>query len=299
MYFPFLRAKQHDYSAIIESNVEIYDNVFPIIEPLSKPSAKFVKHIFDNNIDIIFIVNPIFGQYSRENISRDIDSFEEYPFLLIGFNITHKTTSRDLIDILKKYPERQLALIFHSENTSVENAIQNNSDRFEWIVLIDERLSSDFKYSYNEFDRVLVRDCFKKEDRNADYPPTSHFSDLYATYEDIGYEGYGDYLIMPYKYKEGGGAAHAVALHLTSHDHDNSNIIMNHFVSDDTKGAQNPGGKYEQARKKLLKFLRDNPSVDITTGANQFKILGYPGLGIAKKRSLVHHLEYMDSLMIE
>lgn len=299
MYFPFFRAKQHDYSAILESKMDIYDNVFPIIEPLAKPSQKFIQYIINNKIDIIFIVNPFSGNYNHENVAKDIESFDDHQFLTLGYNISHKTSVKELLEVFKKYPMRQFALIFHSENTVVENAIHNNSNRVDWVVLIDGKLSNDFKETYEEYDRILVRDCFEKEDRNADYPPTSYYSDLYATYESDGYKGYGDFLIMTYRYKDGGGAAHAVALHLTSHDDDNYNIIMNHFVSDDTEGAQNPGGKYEQARKKLLKFLRDNPSVDITTGANQFKSPSYPGLGIAKKRSLIHHLEYMDSLMIE
>ncbi len=114
------------------------------------------------------------------------------------------------------------------------------------------------------------------------------------TYIADGYQGYGDFTIMPYAYNNSGGPANAVAIHLVGHT-DKKNI-MNHFISDDNKDASNPAEKYDQARRKLIHFLGRNPHIDITTGATLFRDEHFPELGVLKRMSMIHHIEYMASL---
>jgi len=103
--------------------------------------------------------------------------------------------------------------------------------------------------------RILVRDGFKAQKKNAHYPPTDHFSDLHITYPDEGMDGFGDFLIVGDEFKVGGGPAYAVAIHLTYLDEDEDMNIF-HFISDQTDSPTDPGGKFLEALYKLVKEIK-------------------------------------------
>ena len=145
--------------------------------------------------------------------------------------------------------------------------------------------------------RVLIRNGFKPQKKNADYPPTEHFSDLHITFPDEGMNGFGDYLIVGDDYMETGGPAYAVVIHLTYLDNDDDMFIY-HFVSDQTASPTDPGGKFLEALEKLAKKVNRSKSLIFESRAcaeylELYEKRHYPGLGYIKKLSMQHHIELM------
>ena len=143
--------------------------------------------------------------------------------------------------------------------------------------------------------RVLIRNGFKPQKKNAHYPPSEHFSDLHITFPDEGMDGFGDYLIVGDDYTETGGPAYAVAIHLTYLDTDDDMFIY-HFISDQTDSPTDPGGKFLEAITKLVKAIKKPRSPIFKSRAcaeylELYQKQHYPGLGYVKKLSMQHHIE--------
>lgn len=299
MYFPYLRGRRFDYLAIREANQSIFTSgkVLPIIEPIVL-DRKTLKDLSVKKISSILITNPRCGKLSQKDIVTAVGThLSSHPSLTIGINIDIQTSAREVRSLLHNYPKHRKAIVFHGENDApaLRRLLEESRDEIDWIIFIDGMISDVFFDSYNHFSRVLVTDSFKKLIRNADYPAKSHYSSLPANYHTEGLAGFGDFLTMPYHYSESGGPAHAVAIHLTSETA--GHVTCHHFVSDDTLGLTNVAGKYEQARLKALAFLNAHPQINVTTGAKMLQGLGFPGLGVVKKMSMIHHMEMMSKLV--
>lgn len=129
------------------------------------------------------------------------------------------------------------------------------------------------------------------------------FSDLHVTYDDLGMNGFGDFLIVGDVYSEGGGPAYAVAIHLTFIDPDKDDVMyIYHFVSDTKDTPTDPAGKFGQALAKLIKTLDSGTSKLLETEAiKEFRGLHekghFPGLGYVKKLSMKHHIETLAAYL--
>jgi hypothetical protein len=151
--------------------------------------------------------------------------------------------------------------------------------------------------------KILIRDGFNTQKKNADYPKSEHFSDLHITYKDEEMDGFGDYLIVGDDYSETGGPAYAVAIHLTYLDKNKDNdMFIYHFISDRTQLAADPGGKFLEALEKLVRAINNPESLIFKSKAcNEFLDLynnkHYPGLGHVKKLSMQHHIELIANFL--
>ncbi len=108
-------------------------------------------------------------------------------------------------------------------------------------------------------------------------------------------DGFGDYLIVGDEYSESGGPAYAVAIHLTYLGNDDDMFVY-HFISDQTDSPTDPGGKFLEALKKLVKEINKPKSLIFKSRACQeyqdlYQKKHYPGLGTVKKLSMQHHIE--------
>lgn len=111
-------------------------------------------------------------------------------------------------------------------------------------------------------------------------------------------KGFGDFLIVGDEYSETVGPAYTVAIHLTFIDPDQDNVMfINHFLSDSRDSAANPGGKFKEALSYLLEEVSKNDKIIETSGIKEFRKFHefnqYPGLGKAKKSSMIHRIETM------
>lgn len=90
---------------------------------------------------------------------------------------------------------------------------------------------------------------------------------------------------------------YAVAIHLTYKDRQSDNIRIRHFLSDSNEDISDTAGKFGEALSKLVNFI-DRQDIH-TMAAEQFRIYhergAYPGLGMLKKLSIMHHIELIQN----
>lgn len=146
---------------------------------------------------------------------------------------------------------------------------------------------------------VLMSDNFNARQRNADYQNAEDemFSEDYFYYKEDNFDGVSDYTVLPSQYSEGGRLPYAVAIHLTYQKGDQ--IRIRHFISDSNYGTEDIQGKFKEAASKAVEFSAEHKIE--TAGTNLLKFYLeegiYPGLGMLKKISILHHLETVKSVM--
>ena len=115
----------------------------------------------------------------------------------------------DIRDFLDIYNDNNIALIHcgFPKGKDLKNIIEGNNNVREHIF-IDGCSGKLYQkhFKRNGVKRILIRDGFQKQ-RNIDYPEDEHFSDLHATFEEEGMDGFGDFLIVGDEYSETGGPA--------------------------------------------------------------------------------------------
>ena len=146
----------------------------------------------------------------------------------------------------------------------------------------------------------MCEDHFPKQTRNIDYSDieTEFFSSDHLYYADDGYKGFADYSVVGGEYSETGFAPYAVAIHIVYFDEKNI-LRIAHFVSDSNDDISDPARKFAEAVEKLVEW---NKTMKLdTVGMREFEEAyrnkTYPGLGVVKKYSIMHHLELMSKYL--
>ena len=153
--------------------------------------------------------------------------------------------------------------------------------------------------------RILLDDKFNKKSRNQDYidEPDEFYSNDHLYYEEDGYIGFSDYSIIGNEYSESGFAPYAVAIHIVYFD-DDREMRVRHFVSKDNEDINDPAGKFYQALEQMVEWNKTKKldTLGIRTFEKIYNEQSYPGLGVVKKLSLMHHIEligqYLDGDII-
>lgn len=312
MYFPYFRGRQNELLCLRELLQEnrLYENVIPIIEPVRFNSTFLttVQKFIEANRKIVIIRNPKVGSFKK-----DLESFQK--------NIT------DEADIAKQEKLKKILSGFEGMlrkpnvisaylcNEKIISECINGDLTVEDKVLIN--LSNDTFYSYEDYqdklvakytlipnndfkevvesDAVILEDVFKKAKRNTDYLITTDeiFSRRHLNYSQNGYVGFSDYSIVGDSYEETGFAPLAVAIHIVYFG-EKRELRVHHFVSESNENISDPGRKFEEAMRKLEKWQQKN-KLSVTLGLenlfNFYRTGRFPGLGIVKRCSLMHHLE--------
>lgn len=130
------------------------------------------------------------------------------------------------------------------------------------------------------------------------------FSDLHITYAMENMDrGFGDFLTVGDQYRDGGGPAYAVAIHLTYIDPSkDEQMFIHHFLSDSQNTPTNPAGKFREAVAKLIAAVDALNSPILKSNAvaefRRFHDTGhFPGLGYVKKLSMQHHIETLADFL--
>ena len=112
------------------------------------------------------------------------------------------------------------------------------------------------------------------------------------------YVGFSDYSIVGEEYSESGFAPHAVAIHIVYFD-DSKDLRIHHFVSRDNDDISDPARKFYQAVQQLIEWNKTKrlDTLAIKTFEKICEEQSYPGLGVVKKLSLMHHLELISRFM--
>lgn len=310
MYFPYLRGRQYELIAIRElvQKEKLSSYVIPIIEPvkLSSTLSNTIGICEEKNNSIAFVVNPQVG-------SLYADARKDKTGKKLNDLFTMVIQSKNVIKAIIAGNDSEL---------KVNDLLSNGIDMNEIMsIYLDREGISDYEMLFNKsamynvipYDmafrrirekRILLFDRFEaiKKERNNDYvkKEDEFFSDDHLYYNTDGYLGFSDYSIVGHDYQETGFAPYAVAIHVVYFDEE-KNLRIRHFVSDSNDDISDPAKKFYEAVTKLVKW---NSKMHLDTeGIKMFEELHrtgvYPGLGVVKKLSIMHHLQLMGEYLEE
>lgn len=312
MYYPFFRGKQYEL-ILLRDNAEFLskNKIHPIIEPVKNDFTaliKAIKALHEKNVNCTLIINPQAGDtpVQQKNILQNLieDSLKDYNNISIGYILNPRSNINDLVKLITQYKNFSFSILHYGYSNGQEVAKSIiDSDNVKTHIFIDGIVGKLYQRNFKRdgYKRILIRDGFKTQKKNAHYPPSEHFSDLHITFEDEGMDGFGDFLIVGGDYTEAGGPAYAVAIHLTYLNHEKDMFIY-HFISEQRDSPTDPGGKFFEALAKLVNEVNKSSSLIFKSKAcieylDLFKKKHYPGLGYLKKLSMQHHLELIANFM--
>lgn len=304
VYYPYFRGKQFELLAIRESaRIMAGSNFVPIIEPVRESLTtltRALQSIRDAGGRAVVVTNPRYGDHrGGSGILTLLET--EYPnddAITAGILLQSDTDPQSAIAELTADAGRAPVLIHDgfTEPAALAKAVPGGSSITN--VFVDDQANTLYRRHFSGHARIIMRDGFEQM-RNADYlrQPVQTFSDLHVIFRDLSMDGYGDFLTVGDAYSEGGGPAYAVALHLTFIDNSrDSQMFIEHFVSDTNDTPTDPAGKFAQALGKLIQTLNVHPDrFEETSAIMKFRELHerqhFPGLGTLKKLSMIHHIE--------
>lgn len=312
MYFPYLRGKQFELIALRELAALplLHEKVVPIVEPVKKNLKSIstaLKILYPLGVKIQLIVNPQVGElvgksadileFFNVQIEEGLDNFiptflingdndvllmksivEEHGYNQTGYSLIHMAPVRKL-DELSIYTKQSNCLY----NTIHINHVFALRRKFEPNTL------------------GILSDYFRKQRVNADYAneiDESFSSDCFF-YKNEGFAVFSDYQSIGDSWIEGGMLPKAVVIHLTYCDPGQEEIRIRHFVSDTNDDTLDVAGKFYEALTKLLDFADEFQfdSMAIRAFRDLHNRGAFPGLGSAKKLSIMHHIELVQGLI--
>lgn len=307
MYYPYLRGRQNELLSIKElvQTGKLSQKVIPVIEPvkLSPTLVSTIDAFEKSNHELILVINPDVGDFSSDcKKAKNAKYLEKLRYQVKNY----RYISRGLI-AEKNAPH--LAAKWKEAGVTEERivAICNNVDSIKY--LLDANITNSRKIipASPSFDgiknqRIWVNDYFTKLKRNSDYQnlPDEFFSDAHLLFSQHDFIGFSDYSIIGEEYSEAGFAPYAVAIHIVYFD-EHSNLRVKHFVSADNDDISDPANKFYQALAQLIAWAQTQKIT--TVGLSEFERIfneqSYPGLGVVKKLSIMHHLELMSQYLDE
>lgn len=307
MYFPYLRGRQFELIALrelLENNL-LSDKIIPIIEPvkLSSTLIKTIMSFRENNRNLALIRNPQVGDFQADmNNEKNVKTKEEFLEVIKSDNIidAHFINSRSESYLEKLYKRGRtisdiITICNKEDNIPIyERLFATGKPKFSLIP--DESV---FRRGIR-INRVMMANKFKKLARNTDYAEIEdeiYSSDHLYCYED-GYIGFSDYSIIGNEYSDTGFAPYAVAIHIVYFDVEKK-LRIRHFVSDTNDDITDPAGKFAEAVGKLVIWnkMQKLDTLGIKTFIQMYENEIYPGLGTAKKLSIMHHIELIGQYL--
>ena len=302
MYFPYFRGRQYELLALKElvKGRLLSESVIPVVEPVKLMSTfdSTLKTFADAGCKIALIFNPAVGQFAGSENFIDVyyarmgGALNVEPTLLMNKNALptlEALESRGLLrsNMIAFLDKRDFLDTYKGEFAGVPP---------QYTLFPDER---EFRRTVTQ-GKVMFKDCFSKQSKNADYPEDEFFTEDHLFYKSEGYVGFGDYSIIGSEYNEGGFAPYAVAIHIVYFDN-NDNLRIRHFVSDSNEDTSDVAGKFSEAVTKLLDWYNDGQERQSTMALDTLLSHAhsgyYPGLPTIKKLSIMHHLELVGKFL--
>lgn len=310
MYFPYFRGKQNEL-IVVRDQAELISksHIIPIIEPVksnTSPLFKAIKELCKHHSDFVLIVNPSHGDFKDKSKDNFLDTLEPIKAdisscLILGLIIDESTSLSFIENFLLENAKSRVAIIHYGhDNPGKVFEVLSAATNIKHHIFIEPQVQKLYRQVFSSVkSSIIIRDGFTKRN-NRDYKSIEHFSDLHVTFEEEGANGFGDFLIVGDEYSESGGPAYAVALHLTIIDQ-LSGMHVKHYVSDRTESPSDPGGKFLEALTKLIEDLDEDDRILESNAVKEYRSLykrdHFPGLGVAKKLSMQHHVELLANFL--
>jgi hypothetical protein len=311
MYLPFLRGKQFELLALRELNALPIDvnKISPIIEPVKKDLKAIetaIKSLSKTYVAVQLIVNPEHGDLNKAS-QPIVDLITKLKTEGIdNVNPTFLISTEKDFQMLKKaqatkFLDNGYSLVHLNQiASSIElKQIANSTNLTHNIVHVNHVIS--MRRGFPAGSIGFISDPFVRQKRNVDYEDfeDEFFSNDYFHYVNEGFTAFSDYLTIGADYIEGGMLPYAVVIHLTYKDPGSEDIRIRRFISDNNLDASDTAGKFYEALSKLIAFVDTNNinSLAIKQFRDYFHRGAFPGLGIIKKLSIMHHIELVQTLL--
>jgi hypothetical protein len=304
MYYPYFRGKQFDLITLRDCAGLMADAGFvPIVEPVKESLSglrRSIDAINEAGGEMILIVNPANGEHAGnfDALSSLVKiELKDHINLSPGILLTLETSIADIVAMFSQYSDRLVTLI-HSGFTGAKLLAEYLTAAAVNVrhVFIDDQCGVSYTKHFKNAQRVLIRNGFERRANRA-HPEIEKFSELHATFGELGMDGFGDFLIVGDEFSVTGGPAYSVAIHLTCIDSEHDDVMLiHHFKSIRYDTPTDPAGKFAEAVQKLVDEV-DRPGTLIyrTKAVSEFYGLHlsghFPGLGYVKKLSMNHHIE--------
>lgn len=319
MYYPYFRGRQNELLCLrelLESN-KLSEKIIPVIEPVRFNSTFFttLEKFINRGRKIILINNPEVGKFfaekqdAKDKIIKETDEKKKaklertFKNFLSTLKDEHLLSAYILNDSINKK-------IINGELNS-EEVILINKDKGNYSFYLDRGKELEAILTFIPKDEdfkdevvgkpVILEDVYNKARRNVDYlaKPDDMFSKNHLVYHKRGYQGFSDFSIVGNEYEESGFAPLAIAIHIVYFDKKEV-LRIHHFVSESNENTSDLARKFEEAAGKIIEW--DNlQNITMTSGLSQliscYEHGRFPGLGVIKKYSLMHHLELMGTFL--
>lgn len=298
-YYPYLRGRMYDLLALktLCEQGQLGAHVIPIIEPVrdSKELQRTVQAFIKAQQPFSLISNPQVSVYGLNSTKlhplpdlRDLPFFHPAAILAADFNRDFVTASTG----------QQSLLI--ARNYRLLNAYRADPLLKQTTLAIgaEARL-----HALAGNHGILLTDSLTTPDHVADYAQLADefFAPAYWHRSPVGFDGFGDYSLIGHRYFDKGMPSRAIALHVIYVTADGQ-LRIHHFVSTSNANMRGQKQKFFEALTQLVAWapahltgLNRTPALEQLLAYAQAS--RFPGLGIVKKLSLMHHLQLMHRLL--
>lgn len=319
MYFPYLRGRQNELLCLREllDAGKLSSKVIPIIEPVKFSSTLFstLTKFIEMRHQVIVIRNPEVGSFRKEsgdmikNIEKESDekkkekirkTLEGYKEVWNNPQIQKAYLVDD--DVISMVREKKL----DAKDVVMINIKKGNYRYYEEYgeEIIGKYTvvpkGGDFE-DIIEDDIIILEDSYRKAKRNIDYieNPDELFSRNHIVYKKRGFVGFSDFSMVGNDFDESGFAPLAIAIHIMYFGN-RDELKIHHFVSESNESISDPARKFEEAMNKLVNW-ENFDIIPKTIGLDNliecYNIGKFPGLGVIKKYSLMHHIQMMGEYL--
>lgn len=319
MYFPYLRGRQNELLCLREllDAGKLSSKVIPIIEPVKFSSTLFstLTKFIEMGHQVIVIRNPEVGSFRKEsgdmikNIEKESDekkkekirkTLEGYKEVWNNPQIQKAYLVDD--DVISMVREKKL----DAKDVVMINIKKGNYRYYEEYgeEIIGKYTvvpkGGDFE-DIIEDDIIILEDSYRKAKRNIDYieNPDELFSRNHIVYKKRGFVGFSDFSMVGNDFDESGFVPLAIAIHIMYFGN-RDELKIHHFVSESNESISDPARKFEEAMNKLVNW-ENFDIIPKTIGLDNliecYNIGKFPGLGVIKKYSLMHHIQMMGEYL--
>ena len=319
MYFPYLRGRQNELLCLREllDVGKLSSKIIPIIEPVKFSSTLFstLTKFIEMGHQVIVIRNPEVGSFRKEsgdmikNIEKESDekkkekirkTLEGYKEVWNNPQIQKAYLVDD--DVISMVREKKL----DAKDVVMINIKKGNYRYYEEYgeEIIGKYTvvpkGGDFE-DIIEDDIIILEDSYRKAKRNIDYieNPDELFCRTHIVYKKRGFVGFSDFSMVGNDFDESGFAPLAIAIHIMYFGN-RDELKIHHFVSESNESISDPARKFEEAMNKLVNW-ENFDIIPKTIGLDNLiecnNIGKFPGLGVIKKYSLMHHIQMMGEYL--
>ncbi|HIY58200.1 MAG TPA: sce7725 family protein [Candidatus Tetragenococcus pullicola] len=283
MYYPYFRGKQYDLLAIkslLEEN-RLSQKVCPIIEPIkdSRTFQSFLKINEKRKHPIYVIDNPQTGQFLTESGLLPYKNRLSHTAHIVDQSLDVIEEKSDLWIVQQASP----VLVSDWKEVTQKVVVP-----FEFRLL--EKIPGD---------KILSEDPFTRLPKTSFYQENSDefFSDSQNTFRKRGFSGFSDFSIDSRTYYEKGYPSPILSLHLVYFKE--NTLRIHHFLSPEEASSQSE--KFFFLMEEISKWTDTLCGKEVTVGLSlllkAFDNQHFPGMGIMRKASVMHHLELMSRFL--